>query len=110
MLNLITIEENTATITINGKPKSVLIDWKEGMPALVESLWVGVKIGKTGKKVWLARLKICRNTRYKEGSLSGSSEWLVSVTNPLNSINHGGYNTQIVGWWEDIDDKIKSER
>ena len=109
MIAQLKITGNTAEITLNKVTRVAEIEWKEGHPYLEKQLFVGVLIGKTGSKAWLSTPIICRNTRYTK--LNGSSEWVLDYRAPLNSINRNFCTVRAVaGWWDLIDEKVKSQR
>ena len=110
-MNKVKVLQNTAIVTINGDTREFPIEWRDGMPWLNgEAAWVGVKLGRTGQKVWLSKARICRNARYKASGLSGTPEYVLDAYSPLNSINHEGVFVQIMAWWDKVPDGAKSQR
>jgi hypothetical protein len=102
-------EAKTATIKSSSEQRTVPIYLdSQGFPEFAEPLRVGVRLGKSGQKIWLSNGQICRNTRYSK--LSGNSEFLLSAYSPLNSINRDFVHVQIVDFWDNIPENLRSRR
>jgi hypothetical protein len=99
-MNKIQIDGDIATVSINGKSKRLEIVFQDGLPSFIDTGNVGVKIGKSGSKVWFSYLRIKRN---QEG-------WGLCATSPLNSLNRKFVTVTIVDWWENIHNSMKSMR
>jgi hypothetical protein len=110
-MNKIIIEEHKATITINGNTKTVnLIEDHNGFLCTATPLMVGVRVGPTGRKIWIVRLEIRRNSRWIEGKLNGATKYVIHAHPPLNSVNRNLTYATIIDWAENIPDSAISKR
>lgn len=110
------IKGNEAIVKIGGEARSFPIEYKEGHPCFVQSVQVGVKLGKAGSKVWSSNLGIYKNDRFSKypdpqmAKLAGISEYVLGACSPLNSINRNFVNVEIVAFWDCVKEEQKSKR
>jgi hypothetical protein len=110
-MSKIIVNGNQGTITINGNTKDVnLIEDHNGFLCTAEPLMVGARVGATGRKIWIVRLEIRRNSRWIEEKLNGATKYVLHAHPPLNSVNRKLTCATIIDWAENIPDSAISKR
>jgi hypothetical protein len=103
-------ENATARVTIDGVERELEICFRDWHPFLKETVWVGVRVGVQGRKLWRTPVSICRNTLYNPNNLSGSPQYVLVAVSPINSINRNLCHVAIVAFWDLVPDEAKSRR
>ena len=106
----IEIKGHSAIVTINSKTREFSLWWETGdsVPQFEFPVDVGVTLGNTGSKVWSSTLVIKVNRQYSESR--GNTKYVLEAYSPLNTVNHKHTHAKIVGFWDLIDDSMKSKR
>jgi hypothetical protein len=108
MSKVIKITDTHAEIKIGNSIQEIPVEWVDGMPQFIESPTVGVRLGKSGSKIWVSKARLVKNSNYS--ALRGNSEYLIDAFSPLNSINRNFVAVQITHFWEDVPETQKSRR
>ena len=105
-----------AIVTVGGVTKTVqVLEIGYGMGPLrqmtelpiIEPISVGVRIGRSGQKLWRSEASIKFKTRVHS---SGESIFTLWAPCPLNSVNRAHTFSTIEMFWEEVPDSLKSKR
>ena len=113
--NWLADEVEMFSVNLNGVSREFPVTIENGVPTFVEPVFVGVRLGKGGTKLWKARLHIGRNARFQKmgadmARIAGVEEFVTFAYSPLNSINRDFVAVAVVAFWDLVPEKIKSRR
>jgi hypothetical protein len=113
--NWLADEVEMFSVRLNGVSREFPVTIENGVPAFAEPVFVGVRLGKGGTKLWKARLQIGRNPRFAKqdpvmARIAGVEEFVTFAYSPLNSINRDFVAVAVVAFWDLVPEKIKSRR
>jgi hypothetical protein len=113
--NWLADEVEMFSVRLNGVSREFPVTIENGVPAFVEPVFVGVRLGKGGTKLWKARLHIGRNARFQKmgadmARIAGVEEFVTFAYSPLNSINRDFVAVAVAMFWDLVPEAQRSRR